>query len=220
MWTTITRLFSRTTPRTTMQSELTSARATLAELTTAWDALTARIEAGSASAEDFAERPWLQSRLQGAREAVEALQTRATRHEHEAAGADVMRRIDAVLLELGETVPKLMSACAGFNNIVAEIHRGVPLPPGASQEVRQLLGGLPVDFGHAVLRAIDQAAPDVTWHVDAAFGGQARKPERRRDDRVAYVGRAELPPNASGITNSVTGRVTIGSPPESDLYVG
>jgi hypothetical protein len=117
-------------------------------------------------------------------------------------------------------VPKLMSALAGFNNIVAEIHRGVALPPGASQEVSQLLGGLPSDFGHAVLRAINAAAPDVEWHLDAAVGGQTRKPERRQDRRVVQLGRQEPPPGATSIQNLLTGEVHVGGMPVSDRRPG
>jgi hypothetical protein len=193
--------------------DLNDARGRLAELESEWAALTARITAGTAGPEDYETRSGLQSRVQAAREAAADAETRVQRTAHQQREAELMQRVEGTRREVGRLVPQLLIALAGMRLVVEDVYR-VGTPDGGP--VDELLG-VPASFAEDVQRAIARAAPNTEW--DWSVTGPGAKavgdpPTIRPDNRYVSLGRAELPPGATGIVNVVTGEVHVGAPGE------
>jgi hypothetical protein len=194
----------------TAQNDLVAARERLAALDKEWEALTGRITSGEATPEDYEGRPGLLSRIQGAREAVAAAETRAQRLSHHERTAEVMERVEQVRLDLGRLVPELLMALTDMELLVQDIY-SVGTADGGS--VDELLG-VPVSFAGDLSRAITKAAPNTIWDY-SGIGHSPKPPEPPKLRKPGMVTvrdlfhEARLPPGASGITNSVTGEVHI-----------
>jgi hypothetical protein len=191
--------------------ELQRARARLNTLEGEWQELSTRIVQGDAGAEDFTRRQTLLSELTAARDAAAALESRQTRAAQLERSTDLRVRLDETMSEIGELVPRLELACVDLRALVQEIYV-TGLPPGGSDNIAEVLG-VPADFGDRMLRALAEAAPGVEWDYPLP-GERPRRPNLRVDRRVVQVGRAELPPGASGVVNSFTGEVIVGAPTE------
>jgi hypothetical protein len=210
MWTTLWKWLTGH-QETTMNNDVRDARSIVAELEAEYDAITARVMAGEASLADYGRRGPCLSELTAAREASAALESRQQRAAQAERGADLVARLDATLLEIGECVPRLQLACIDLKRLVGECYSG-GLPPDAPANLDELLG-LRADFADVLLRALSEAAQGSDFYY-AAPGERPQRPKLHRDNRVVQVGRAELPPGASGIVNSLTGQVTVGAPTE------
>jgi DNA segregation ATPase FtsK/SpoIIIE-like protein len=194
----------------TAQNELDAARQRVAQLDREWAEMTARIEAGEATPEDYEGRPGLLSRIQGAREAVAAAETRAQRLSHHERTAEVMERVEQVRLDLGRLVPELLMALTDMDLLVQDIYR-VGTQSGGS--VDDLLG-VPVSFAADLSRAITVAAPNTEWDY-SGIGHNAKRPEGPKlREPATYMLRERafaprLPPGSSGTIDLVSGEVHI-----------
>jgi hypothetical protein len=209
MWDTIKRLTGLTTGGETMTHDVEAARARLAEQEGQWAALTARITDGTATPQDFEDRQGLLSRVQAAREAVEALETRERRAAMAVRDADLRGRIDATSREVATLIGRLQLALVDLRALESEIYSGGLSHGGLIEDIT----GLPSGFGESMLRAITTAAPDMLWPHPLP-GAPDERAAKCQDRRVVQVGRAELPPGASGVVNSFTGEVIVGAPTE------
>jgi hypothetical protein len=194
-----------------------AARARLAELEAEWDALTQRIEDGSAGPEDFEGRGPLLTRLTGAREALEACEGRVRRAAQQTTEEDFRRRVDEAMDELAQLWPRMLFTLTDIEQLWQEAHN-VPFKRGsAPASVGALFNDLPNGFATTMLRTMREVGAGMDWDYASAapevIRAKSARPVRRTDNRVVQVGRAELPPGASGITNSVTGTVHVGGLP-------
>jgi hypothetical protein len=211
MWTTLQRLMGRR-ERTTMETHnVEAARARLVELEAEWNALTQRITDGTASPQDYEDRPGLLSRVQAAREALEALETRERRAAMAVRDADLRGRIDATSREVATLVGRLQLALVDLRALEAEIYAGGLVSGGHVEDIT----GLPSGFGESMLRAIATAAPDTQWPhplPGAPDERAGRRPERLgriRDPRTETA----LPYGTSGVVDLATGTVHVGGLP-------
>jgi hypothetical protein len=217
MWDTIKRLTGRPTGERTMENDLQSARARLVEIEAQWAALTERIQDGSASPQDYEDRPGLLSRVQAAREALEAVEGRVRRAAQQTTEEDFRRRVDEAMDELADVWPRMLFTLTDIEQLWQEAHN-VPFKRGsAPASVGALFNDLPNGFATTMLRTMREVGAGMDWDYASAapevIRAKSARPVRRTDNRVVQVGKAELPPGASGIVNSFTGEVHVGGLP-------
>jgi hypothetical protein len=196
---------------TTMTNDVEAARARLDELQGQLNAIETRIRDGEASPQDFEDRPTLLARVQGAREACGAAEGRESRNVHRTQEDDFRRRVAECMDTLAELFPRMTFCLTDLQRLAMEAHE-IPFSAStAPAAISDLFNGLPSDFAGNMLRVMREAAPGVEWHY-AMPGERHQRPTLRRDNRVVQLGRAELPPNSSGIVNMGTGEVVMNAP--------
>jgi hypothetical protein len=143
------------------------------------------------------------ARVQAAREALEALETRERRAAMLVRDADLRARLDATSAEVATLTGRLQLALVALRALEAEVYAGGLLHGGHISDIT----GLPSDFASALLRAIATAAPDVEWPypapgaVDERAGRRPERLGRIRDPRSETA----LPYGVSGVVDLVTG---------------
>jgi hypothetical protein len=122
------------------------------------------------------ERERLRYQIQAARIKEERAASRAYQEARTAKVADVNKRIDAMLTELGTHVPRLLFVLQDFQRLADEV---LLEGGGDGRQFTEMFSGLDHEFGRR-LRAAILSAADVDWNYDAAFpGGKGTKPTPR-----------------------------------------
>jgi hypothetical protein len=150
---------------------------TEAELQSRLAAVEQQISAGEGDvAAALEEKERLRYQIQGERIRSEAAQSRAYKEAIAAKSADLDRRIDAMLTELGTHVPRLLFVLQDFQKLADEV---LLEGGGDGRPFEERFGGLDHEFGRGLRAAIFGLA-DVDWNYDAAYpGGKGSKPTPR-----------------------------------------
>jgi hypothetical protein len=122
------------------------------------------------------EKERLERRIKLARNRQQRAKSRAYKEAITAKQADLNKRIDAMLTELGTHVPRLLFALQDFQKLVDEV---LLEGGGDGRPIEERFSGLDFEFAKRARRPLLSAAVD--WNYDAAFpGGKGSKPTPRQ----------------------------------------
>ena len=156
----------------TPEQELSAASARVIELQMRQGELRAKVEAGKANEDEFAEYGQMRGMLTAAEQARRAAEDRAYRARQEHAEAEARAKVDAIMVEVGNLVPRLQLQLAKLNRL-----RGGGGTGTIGSIDMQKTYGVSFDFSLRLIEAIADCSREAEWDVSSAFGGKSGPPK-------------------------------------------